>query len=166
MLYALAADGKAPKIFARVSKRGIPGPALAMTAAIGGFAFLTSLIGNGGAYIWLVNISGLSGFIVWMGIAWSHYRFRKAYVAQGYDLNDLQFKAKWFPLGPILALVMCAIVIIGQNYHALFGGGRAFEILSSYIGIPAFLALWIGHKVKTGSKGVKPLEADLSRPQI
>lgn len=166
MLYALAADGKAPKIFARVSKRGIPGPALAMTAAIGGFAFLTSLIGNGGAYMWLVNVSGLSGFIVWMGIAWSHYRFRKAYVAQGLDLNDLQFKAKWFPLGPILALVMCAVVIIGQNYQALFGGGHFIEVVSSYIGIPAFLALWIGHKIKTKSKGVKPLEADLSRPKI
>lgn len=166
MLYAMAVDGKAPKVFARVSKRGIPGPALAMTAAIGGFAFLTSLIGNGGAYIWLVNISGLSGFIVWMGIAWSHYRFRKAYVAQGFDLNDLKFKAKWFPLGPIVALVMCAVVIVGQNYQALFGGGHFIEIVSSYIGIPAFLALWIGHKIKTKSKSVKPLEADLSSPKI
>lgn len=166
MLYALAADGKAPKVFKYVSRRGIPVPALAATAAIGGFAFLTSLIGDGGAYVWLVNVSGLSGFIVWMGIAWSHYNFRRAYIAQGGDLKDLKFKARWFPLGPMVALAMCAIVIIGQNYQALFGGGHFVEIMSSYIGIPAFLILWVGHKVITKSKGVKPLEADLSRPQV
>ncbi|WP_435298939.1 amino acid permease [Timonella sp. A28] len=166
MLYALAQDGKAPKVFRYVNKRGVPLAALAATASIGGFAFLTSLIGNGGAYIWLVNVSGLSGFIVWMGIAWSHYNFRKAYLAQGKDLADLTFKARWFPLGPIVALIMCAIVIIGQNYQALFGSGRFVEILSSYIGIPIFLAVWFGHKLVTKSKAVNPMEADLSRPTL
>ncbi len=166
MLYAMAMDGKAPKIFRSVNRHGVPIPALAMTAAIGGFAFLTSLIGNGGAYVWLVNVSGLSGFIVWMGIAWSHYNFRRAFVAQGHDLSELKFKARWFPLGPIVALLMCAVVIIGQNYNALFGGGKFIEILSSYIGIPAFLAIWIGHKVVTKSRGIRPEDADLSRPVV
>jgi lysine-specific permease len=30
----------------------------------------------------------------------SHYRFRKAYLAQGLDLGKLPYKAKWFPFGP------------------------------------------------------------------
>lgn len=166
MLYALATDGKAPKLFARVNRRGVPIPALIMTTAIGGFAFLTSIIGNGGAYIWLVNVSGLSGFIVWMGIAWSHYRFRKAYVAQGYDLKDLKFRARWFPLGPIIALAMCAFVILGQNYQAFFGTGSLIEIISSYIGLPIFIAIWVGHKLITKSKGVAPQNANLSKPVI
>ncbi|MGR5879012.1 hypothetical protein ACT7DO_04695 [Bacillus pacificus] len=33
--------------------------------------------------MWLLNASGMSGFIAWVGIAISHYRFRKAYIAQG-----------------------------------------------------------------------------------
>ena len=166
MLYALAMDGKAPKLFKMVNRRGVPIPALIMTTAIGGFAFLTSIIGNGGAYIWLVNVSGLSGFIVWMGIAWSHYRFRKAYVAQGNNLQDLKFRARWFPLGPIIALLMCAFVIIGQNYQAFFGTGSLIEIISSYIGLPVFVAVWVGHKLVTKSKGISAKEADLSRPVI
>lgn len=166
MLYALATDGKAPKLFTRVNRRGVPIPALIMTTAIGGFAFLTSIIGNGGAYIWLVNVSGLSGFIVWMGIAWSHYRFRKAYEAQGYDLRDLKFRARWFPLGPIIALLMCAFVILGQNYQAFFGSGSLLEIISSYIGLPIFIAVWVGHKLITKSKGVAPKDANLTRPII
>lgn len=89
---------------------------------------MTSLLGDGAAYFWLINASALAEFITWAGIAWSHYKFRKAYIAQGKDINDLSFKAKWYLLGPILALIMCIIVIIGQNYEALIQG-RDFVVL-------------------------------------
>ena len=69
MLYALAKEGQAPKIFGKLNKRGVPVPALILTTAIGLFAFLTSFIGEGTAYTWIVNISGLCGFIAWVGIA-------------------------------------------------------------------------------------------------
>ncbi|MDQ7860721.1 hypothetical protein RCO48_05440 [Peribacillus frigoritolerans] len=36
-----------------------------------------------------MNAVGVTGFIFWLGIAASHYRFRKAYIAQGYSLDDL-----------------------------------------------------------------------------
>ncbi len=163
MLYSLAREGKAPRIFAHTNRRGVPIAALAATAAVGAFCFLTSLIGDGGAYVWLVNASGLAGFITWMGIAWSHYNFRRAYVIQGHDVADLPFKAAWFPLGPIVALLMCAVVIIGQNYEALTGHADATTLLASYIGLPVFLALWLVHKLVTGSRGVRLEEADLSR---
>lgn len=129
-------------------------------------SFLTSIIGNGGAYICLVNVSGLAGFIVWMGIAWSHYRFRKAYVAQGWDIKDLKYRARWFPLGPIIALLMCGFVILGQNYQAFFGSGSLIEIVSSYIGLPIFVAVWVGHKLVTKAKPVKLEQADLTQPKI
>ncbi len=93
MLYALAKEGQAPQIFAKLNKRGVPVPALVVTTAIGLFAFLTSFIGEGTAYTWIVNISGLCGFIAWVGIAVSHYRFRRAFIAQGRDLSELPYKA-------------------------------------------------------------------------
>ena len=79
MLYALAKEGQAPKIFGKLNKRGVPVPALILTTAIGLFAFLTSFIGEGTAYTWIVNISGLCGFIAWVGIAISHYRTCRIY---------------------------------------------------------------------------------------
>ena len=164
MLFGLARDGKAPAIFGRLNKRGIPMPALLATTAIGGLCFITSLAGDGVAYTWLVNASGLAGFITWCGIAWSHYKFRRAYVAQGGDVNDLPFKALWFPLGPVLALGMCVVVIIGQNYEAWLTSTPDMKgLLSSYLGLPLFLALWWGHKLVTKAPKVKPEEADLSR---
>ena len=138
--------------------------ALLATTAIGFFAFLTSLIGNGAAYVWLVNASGLAGFITWCGIAWSHYKFRKAYTAQGHDVNQLPFKAALYPLGPIIALVMCLVVIAGQNLEAFTGKADFVSLLTAYIGLPLFLALWLGHKLITKAPAVKPEEADFTRP--
>ena len=163
MLWALADSGKAPRFLAKVNRRGVPMNALVVTTAVGALCFLTTFIGDGAAYVWLVSASGLAGFIVWMGIAWSHYRFRKAYVAQGNDITDLPYRAALFPLGPIVALLLCTVVILGQNYEAFLNGVDLVAVASAYIGLPLFLALWIGHKLVTGSKGVRPEEADLTR---
>ena len=98
-----------------------------------------------------------------MGIAWSHYRFRKAYTAQGKDLADLPYRARFFPLGPMIALALCAVVILGQNYQAFVGDIDLLAALSAYIGLPLFLALWLGHRLVTGSRMVRYEDADLTR---
>ncbi|MGO2806336.1 amino acid permease [Glutamicibacter arilaitensis] len=163
MLYSMAHDGKAPKIFGRTNKRGVPMAALLATAGVGLFGFLTALIGQGAAYAWLLNVSGLCGFIVWVGVAVSHYRFRRGYKTQGFDLSDLPYRAPLFPLGPIVAFVMLLAVIAGQNYEAV-AAGRGLEVLSAYIGLPLFLGLWLVHRLVTKSKVVKLSEMDLSAP--
>ncbi|WP_425483547.1 amino acid permease [Flexivirga aerilata] len=150
MLWALARRGKAPKLFSRIDARGIPWPALLATTAIGALCFLTSLLGDGVAYTWLINASGLAGFITWLGIAWSHYNFRRAFLRQGHSLDELPYRAAFFPAGPIIAMVMCAIVIVGQNYQAFTSDTIDVKaLLSSYLGLPLFLAIWWGHKLIT-----------------
>ncbi|GGH60006.1 amino acid permease [Rothia aerolata] len=161
MLYSLAIEGKAPKIFARVNKRGIPMPALLMTTAVGLFGFLTAVMGEGGAYTWLVNISGLSGFIAWVGIAVCHYRFRRAFIKQGHSLKELPYVAPLFPLGPIIAMIMCILVILGQNYEAVFKG-MFLEVATAYIGLPVFLAVWLIYKVVTKDKLIPLEQVDVS----
>lgn len=164
MLYAMAKEGKAPKVFGKVNKRGVPVNSLYITSAIGFLAFLSSLVGEGTAYTWLLNITGMIGFIAWLGIAISHYRFRKAFIKQGLDLNILKYKAKWFPFGPIFAMVLCFIVIIGQNYNAFLGGEVDwYGIAVSYIGIPIFLATYIGYKLSKKSKLIALDKVDLSK---
>ncbi|MUN65021.1 amino acid permease, partial [Kocuria sediminis] len=165
MLWALADSGKAPRFLAKVNRRGVPMNALLATTVVGGASFLTTFIGDGDAYVWLVSASGLAGFIVWMGIAWSHYRFRKAYTTQGHDLAELPYRARFFPLGPVIALALCAVVILGQNYQAFLGEVDLLAAATAYIGLPLFLALWLGHKLVTGSKMVRYEDADLTRVQ-
>lgn len=147
MLWSMAKDNQAPKFLAKVNHRGIPMNALILTAIIGGLAFLTSVFGDH-VFTWLLNASGLTGFIAWIGIAVSHYRFRRAYVAQGGDINELKYKAKWFPFGPILSFILCMVVIAGQNYEAFLSGSIDwYGVAVSYIGLPIFLAIWLGYKV-------------------
>ena len=82
MLWDLARQGKHQNL-GKLDSRGVPVNALIVTSIVGSIAFIASLFGDGVVYIWLLNASGMSGFIAWVGIAISHYRFRKAYIAQG-----------------------------------------------------------------------------------
>ena len=163
MLWDLARQDKAPKFLGKLNKRGIPVNALIATSAVGTIAFLASLYGDGVVYVWLLNASGMSGFIAWIGIAICHYRFRKAFIAQGRDLNDLPYKAKWYPFGPLFAFALCGVVILGQNYAAFTGESIDWNgVLVSYIGLPLFLALWVGYKLIKRTKIVPIKECDLN----
>ena len=147
MLWYLAKEGHVPKIFAKVNHRGVPMPALLATTGVASSAFLSSFYGNGIVYFWLLNAASLSGFIAWIGIAISHYRFRKAYLEQGYPLHQLPYVAKWYPYGPLIVFLFCLIIIAGQNYQAFLEQHINWHgILVSYIGLPAFLLLWLGYK--------------------
>lgn len=158
MLWVLAKEGKAPKWFAKVTRSGVPINSLIVTALVGALAFLSSLFGDGAVYVWLLNASGMSGFIAWLGIAVSHYRFRKALLAQGRNLSELPYRAKWFPFGPIFAFIICCVVIIGQNYTAFTGEAVDWNgALVSYIGLPLFLVVWLVYKFNKKTKLV-PLE--------
>lgn len=152
MLWYLAKQGHVPKVFAKVNKRGVPMYALMATMAVAALAFLSSFFGNGTVYFWLLNASSLSGFIAWLGIAISHYRFRKAYIKQGRDLKELPYIAKGYPYAPLIAFGLCLIIIAGQ-----FATGEVswYGIIVSYIGLPVFVGLWLGYKWAKKTKIVK-----------
>jgi lysine-specific permease len=158
MLYSMAKEGLAPRIFGKLNKRGIPIWGLVVTSLVGMLAFFASIFGDGVIYIWLMNAVGVTGFIFWLGIAASHYRFRKAYIAQGYSLDDLPYKSKWFPFGPIFSFVLCFFVLLAQNYQAFIGDDINWaSVIAAYLGIPFFLIMWLGYKFIKKTK-VIPIE--------
>ncbi|MBI0126253.1 amino acid permease [Bifidobacterium sp. W8101] len=160
MLYALAKDHYAPAFFGHTTRHGIPMASLVATLVVSLATFAASIFGQR-IYMWLVAASGLTGFIVWIGIALSHYRFRRAWVVQGHRVEELRYHAKLFPLGPILALVLCVIVIGGQNFEA-FVNWNWQEIGVTYISVPLVLALYLGYKIHYHTR-IVPLETmDLS----
>lgn len=163
MLFSLAEQGKAPRLFAKVSRNGIPRNALYATTLVGALCFLTSIVGDKVLYTWLLNTSGMCGFIAWLGIAISHYRFRKGYIAQGGRLEDLPYRAKLFPFGPLLAFALCLFITMGQNYTALIGEQIDWAgLAATYISIPLFLLIWLGYRFKHRSRLVRYKEIDLS----
>ncbi|WP_051456907.1 amino acid permease [Brochothrix campestris] len=161
MLMAMGQSGQAPKAMGKVNKRGIPMNALIFTAVIGALALLSSILGPQ-VYLYLVAASGLTGFIAWVGIAVSHFRFRRAYIKQGHQLSALKYKAKWFPFGPLLALILCIFVIIGQDLGS-FAKFDLQAILMTYMSIPLFLFCFIFYKIKYKTKLIPLDEVDLEQ---
>ncbi|GAA0336844.1 amino acid permease [Morganella psychrotolerans] len=161
MLYTLARSGKAPKIFGKLSKGGVPRNALIATTVVAALCFLTSMFGNQSVYLWLLNASGMTGFIAWLGIAISHYRFRRGYIAQGYDLKDLPYRSGFFPVGPIFAFILCLGITLGQNYEAFLQDQIDWVgVVATYIGLPLFLAIWFGYKITKRTRFVRYGEMD------
>lgn len=147
-LWHIAQEKNAPRFLARTSKHGIPIAALLLSAAISGIVFLSSVVGEGQLFIWLLNMSSLTGFIAWFGIAVCHYRFRKAYLAQGRKLSDLPYYTKGFPFGPIFAICLCILVIFGQQFDAWITHKLNIDnLIGTYIGLPIFLLLYLGYKL-------------------
>ena len=166
MLYTLALNGQAPRCFAKLTSQGVPFNALLATTAIAALCFLTSMFENKGVYLWLLNTSGMCGFIAWLGIAVSHYRFRKGYVLQGGDLSKLPYRSPFFPYGPLFAFVLCMLIMLGQNYEAFIGGAIQWEsVIATYISIPIFLAVWLGYRIVHKTHFVRYEDMQFTPPQ-
>ena len=166
MLYALAREGKAPKFLSKLNGKGVPVNCLYFSA---GFALLCFVLyltgGENGVYLWLMNGSGMAGFIAWWGIAMSHYRFRKAWIAQGHSVSEFKYHSALYPFGPIFAFILCTIVILFQDYTDVLAGnwGTAFGM---YLGIFVFLAFFLPYKIVKKTKIVPLMECDFSRDNI
>ena len=160
MLFGMAKEGHAPKIFAKTNaKNGIPIFAVLVTLSIGLLTFVTSIFGHE-MYIYLVAASGLSGFLAWIGIAICHYRFRRAFIKQGHTLSELGYHAKWFPIGPVLALILSIIIVVGQITTISMNWQ---SVITTYLALPLFLILYLGYKWTKHSKLIALEEVNLDR---
>lgn len=90
------------------NSRGVPWPALIFSNLIGLLSLLKYAKGSGSGKVfsYLMSLSGVSTFIVWGTIALCHIRFRRAFRVQGRSLDELEFKALWYPYGCYFALAV------------------------------------------------------------
>lgn len=148
ILWNLSVRGSAPKILSKINRFGIPIYALIATASFGLLAFLCDLFGSTKLFLILVNISSLSGFVAWFGIAVSHIGFRKHYLRAGNQLKDLPFQSRFYPWGPIIAIALSLIVIFGQWYTLVGQNQLSFSsVIGMYIGLPILFLLWAGNSL-------------------
>lgn len=163
VLFAMAKEGMAPRALGKLNRRGVPVGALLVTTAVGMLAFLASFFGDGAVYNWLLNASGMCGFINWLGIAICHFRFRRAFKAQGRSLDELPYRARWFPFGPLFAFALCLIAVLGQNFGAFTGDSIDwYGVLVSYVSLPLFLLIWFGYGLCRKSRVIPLKECDLT----
>jgi amino acid permease len=78
--------------------------------------FLTTIWGESVAFIWLLNVTGISSLLVWISIGFISLRFRQAYKVQGLSLSDLPYRHPFYPLLPIVVLVLGTLMFIALGY--------------------------------------------------
>lgn len=151
ILWYMGKDGLTPKVFKGANKYGVPMPALLATAAVGSLVFISSFVGNGTFFGYIVQISSLCGFIAWFGIAFSHYKFRKNYLPQNGGVDILKYKAKFYPYAQIISMIVIVFIVAAQiiTMNSHYG---VFDFVMIYSSVILFFAIYFGHKIYSKMK--------------
>ncbi|KAK4048237.1 hypothetical protein OIV83_004942 [Microbotryomycetes sp. JL201] len=169
ILVGLAREGFAPRVFGVTSRRGVPYNALIFSNLFGLLALLKYARGSGSGKVfgYLMSISGVSTFIVWAAICLCHIRFRAAMKVQGRSLDELPYRALFYPYGAYFALAANVFLIFFQGY-ATFSPFSAVDFVISYLAIPIFVICYLGWKFyhKTHILSIAEIDLDSDRRTV
>lgn len=161
-LVSLAKAGRAPKFFAKTTKNGTPANALIFSNLLGLVSILNYTAGPGKVFSYLTSISGSATYIAWAVIGATHVRFRRGWIAQGNRVEDLPFRALWYPYGTIFVICINTLLVFIAGYGVFVGGFDAVGFVINYIVIAVFVVLFCGWKLLKKTKIVSLSEMDLT----
>ncbi|MDQ0193514.1 S-methylmethionine permease [Paenibacillus wynnii] len=158
MLWSLADKQTVSPVFAKLTKRGVPIYAVTFSMLGGGLALLSSIIAPGTVYIALVSISGLAVVVVWMSISLSQLLFRRQYLREGNSVKDLIYRTPFYPVVPLVSLVLCLASCIGIAFDST-------QRIALYCGIPFIIlcygSYYLTQRVKKrGQAHVEPIQSN------
>lgn len=160
ILVGLATEGLGPKILTRTTNGGVPYVAVAFTSVFGLLGFMNESNNGSEVFNWLLNITGVAGFISWTCIGISHIAFMRALKAQGISRDTLPYKAMWQPWFSWYGIFFNVLIIFTQGFTSFIPWNTS-DFFVSYISLILFTVLYVGHKLVTRSKFVKPEDVDL-----
>jgi amino acid transporter len=157
----MAQNKKAPKFLGWTDKRGVPVPAILLTNLFGALSMMNVSTGASKAYGYIVNLSGVSTFLVWGAISLTHLRFRTAWKAQGHSEDELPFKSLWYPYNAWFGLLSNVFLALIQGWST-FAPFDAGTFVDAYILLPLFGVIYVVYKFLFKTKLWGPHEVDLN----
>ena len=133
MVWSMAYQGLLPKSLKRQNEHGVPVRALAVALMGGLLTLISAVVSADKVLVALSSITGFAALIVWSTVTIAHMNFRRSWLACGKTLDELPYRAPWFPFLPILGLVMCAGSLIGLGFDVK-------QQTALWVGIPFVLA--------------------------
>jgi AAT family amino acid transporter len=128
MLYTLAQNGQAPKIFSRLSKTGVPRIGIGVTIAfliIG--VLLNYMLPDSKLFLYLYSASVFPGMIAWFVLAYSQKNFRKYW---GKDVMAKHpFKSPLYPYANWFCIAFLGLVTFGM----WFNPDTRMSLISSWV---------------------------------
>lgn len=147
-LYSIALAGNAPKIFTRCNRYGLPVYAVGATSCFGLLAYMNVASSAGVVFNWFISLTNTAGYTSWILCTIIFLRFRKACAAQGITVP---YQSRFQPYGAYVCLVIFTILLLCNGFTVFYPGQFTISgFLTTYLGIPIFLVLWLGHKIVAG----------------
>ncbi|GFP56986.1 hypothetical protein ACSS6W_004467 [Trichoderma asperelloides] len=163
-LYGLASDDAAPAIFKKTNKRGVPYPALFLSAAISCLAFMNASTSSTVVFGYFVNLVTIFGILTWISILVTYLFFLRARRAQNIPDSAMPYVAPQGFWGTVICLAFVILISLTKNFNVFIHTKETnFDyknFITGYLGIPLYISMLFGHMLLTGSRGVKPHEAD------
>ena len=122
ILYGLAREGRAPKIFLRVSRFGIPWVAVLSLSLFVCLGFMTLSNGAATVFGWLQDLVAVSALINWMIICIVYLRFYLAMQKQGISRDRLPWKAPLQPYVAWMGTISFIILLLTGGYSTFIHG--------------------------------------------
>lgn len=166
-LYRLSLERHAPSFLSRTDKRGVPIFALGICSSLASLGYLSVSTDSKVLFDHLVNLVTMFGLLTWISILVVHLAFVRARQVQKIPKAALLFKAPCGSYGSGTALGFCVCIFVTRTLditHKEPSPGKFdhWTLITSYLGIPLYIALVLGYKFKTRCKHVRSQEADLS----
>ena len=111
MLYGLAKEGNAPKIFASLSRNGIPMVGILVSAVIGLVLVVITYYFPKTLFMYLLAIVVAGLIISWFIITITHMKFRRKFIREN-RLDELKFKSLWYPYTNYFCIVFLAMIVV------------------------------------------------------
>ncbi|GAA6000489.1 hypothetical protein JCM10207_008035 [Rhodosporidiobolus poonsookiae] len=161
-LYGMALRGHAPRVFGRLTARGVPWASIlavvAICLAFFGISFLPG--GAGQIWVWCQNLVGVNNQFGWVFIGLSSWRMRSAWAKQGRPATALKAPNVFGRFGAPIVVFAFSFVILVQGWTS-FQHFQAKKFVASYLEIPVLAVLYLGFRSFKGSKTPGLLELDL-----
>ena len=111
ILHNLAQNGNAPKMFASLSRRGIPMVGILVSTAISLLLVILTYILPEKVFMYLLSTVVAALVITWATIAITHMKFRMKFIQEN-RLDELHFKAFLFPYINYFCFIFLAAIVV------------------------------------------------------
>ena len=163
-LYGLALEGKAPKVFGRCARNGVPIYSVFLTLAISLLAFLSLAKRSSVVLDYFISLITASQLINFSVMAYTYIQFYKALKAQGISRDSLPHKGWLQPYAAWYGFTGCFIMTFVGGYQVFLPGNWDLPtFFFSYTMVFLFPILFVGHKLVRKTKWVRPVDADLRK---
>lgn len=142
ILYGLACDGRAPKIFKRINRYHIPYVCVILLGSFCALAYMTLSDSASTVFDWFQNLVAVSAYTNWIVITGVYLRFYYALKKQGISRDELPWKSPFQPYSAWVSPRPLAVTLVLTS----LGWFHWFQYPPPYQRLDCILERRLGHR--------------------